>query len=83
MLAWAQEQDTIVSWQENDSIKMAPLQVEGVGADNYDDLTRPQSSLDLENPDNVKTSIEYDPLTGYYVLDHNCHVCWLPILQCG
>ena len=68
MLAWAQEQDTIVSWQENDSIKMAPLQVEGVGADNYDDLTRPQSSLDLENPDNVKTSIEYDPLTGYYVL---------------
>lgn len=68
MLAWAQEQDTIVSWQENDSIKMAPLQVEGVGADNYDDLTRPQSSLDLENPDNVKTSIEYNPLTGYYVL---------------
>ena len=68
MLAWAQEQDTIVSWQENDSIKMAPLQVEGVGADNYDALTRPQSSLDLENPDNVKTSIEYDPLTGYYVL---------------
>ena len=68
MLAWAQEQDTIVSWQENDSIKMAPLQVEGVGADNYDDLTRPQSSLDLENPDNVKTSIEYDPLTGYYVM---------------
>ena len=68
MLAWAQEQDTIVSWQENDSIKMAPLQVQGVGADNYDDLTRPQSSLDLENPDNVKTSIEYDPLTGYYVM---------------
>jgi cell surface protein SprA len=68
MLVWAQEQDTIVSWQENDSIKMAPLQVEGVGADNYDDLTRPQSSLDLENPDNVKTSIEYDPLTGYYVM---------------
>lgn len=68
MLAWAQEQDTTVSWQENDSIKMAPLQVQGVGADNYDDLTRPQSSLDLENPDNVKTSIEYDPLTGYYVM---------------
>ena len=68
MLAMAQEQDTIVSWQENDSIKMAPLQVQGVGANNYDDLTRPQSSLDLENPDNVKTTVEYDPILGYYVV---------------
>lgn len=68
MLAMAQEQDTVVSWQENDSIKMAPLQVQGVGANNYDDLTRPQSSLDLENPDNVKTTVEYDPILGYYVV---------------
>ena len=68
MWAWAQEQDTIVPWQENDSIKMAPLQVQGVGADNYEDLTRPKSSLDLENPDNVKTTVEYDPALGYYVV---------------
>ena len=68
MLAVAQVQDTITSWQDNDSVVMAPLQVQGLGADNYEDLTRPQSSLDLETPDNVKTSIEYDPLTGYYVL---------------
>lgn len=68
MLAMAQERDTVVSWQENDSIKMAPLQVQSVGANNYDDLTRPQSSLDLENPDNVKTTVEYDPILGYYVV---------------
>ena len=64
----AQEQDTIQSWHENDSVKMAPLQVQGVGADNYDDLTRPKSSLDLENPENVKTTVEYDATMGYYVM---------------
>ena len=64
----AQEQDTVVSWQDNDSIVMAPLQVQSVGADSYEDLTRIPSSLDLENPDNVTTSIEYDPVMGCYVM---------------
>ena len=64
----AQEQDTIVSWQDNDSIVMAPLQVQSVGADSYEDLTRIPSSLDLQNPDNVTTSIEYDPVMGCYVM---------------
>ena len=64
LLAIAQEQDTVVSWQDNDSIVMAPLQVQSVGAANYEELTRIPSSLDLENPDNVTTSIEYDPVMG-------------------
>ena len=64
----AQEQDTIVSWQDNDSIVMAPLQVQSVGADSYEELTRIPSSLDLQNPDNVTTSIEYDPVMGCYVM---------------
>ena len=68
MLAMAQEQDSITSWQDNDSVKMAPLQVQGVGANSYEELTRPQSSLDLQNPDNVTTNVEYDPMTGYYIM---------------
>ena len=66
--ALAQDQDSIVSWDENDSIKMAPLKVQHVGADNYDALSAPKSSLDLKNPDNVTSVVEYDALNGYYVL---------------
>ena len=67
---WAvgQEQDTIVSWQDNDSIVMAPLQVQSVGVDNYEELSRAQSSLDLQNPDNITTTVEYDAVMGCYVM---------------
>ena len=68
ILAWAQEQEVVTAWQDNDSVKMAPLQVQSVGADSYEELTRVKSSLDLENPENVTTSVEYDPVMGYYVL---------------
>ena len=68
LYAQSQEQDSIISWYENDSVKMAPLQVERVGVDNYESLSSPKSSLDLENPDNVKTTVEYDAQLGYYVL---------------
>ena len=47
---------------------MAPLRVQSVGADNYEDLTRTPSSLDLQNPDNVSTTIEYDAGMGCYVM---------------
>ena len=70
LLAMSQEQgqDTIKSWQDNDSIVMAPLQVQSVGVENYEALSSPKSSLDLENPENVKTTVEYDASLGYYVL---------------
>ncbi len=68
-LAMGQDLDTThVSWEENDSVVMAPLQVQSVGAENYDALTRVQSSLDLKNPDNVTSVVEYDAATGCYVL---------------
>ena len=51
-----------------DTAIMAPMQVKGIGVNNYDDLSRMPSSLDLQDPDNVNTTIEYDPLTGGYVL---------------
>ena len=51
-----------------DTAIMAPMQVKGVGVNNYDDLNRVHSSLDLQDPENVNTTIEYDPLTGGYVV---------------
>ena len=68
MWALAQEQDSIVSWQDNDSVVMAPLHVQGVGVDNYEGLSSPKSSLDLKNPDNVTTAVEYDAAQGCYVV---------------
>ena len=68
VMMFAQAQDTIKSWQENDSVVMAPLQVQPVGVDNYETLSMPKSSLDLQTPDNVKTTIEYDAVMGCYVV---------------
>ncbi|MBQ9439616.1 MAG: cell surface protein SprA [Paludibacteraceae bacterium] len=36
--------------------------------DSYDDLTAPAPTVDLHDPDNVTTEVEYDPSTGTYVL---------------
>ena len=47
---------------------MAPLQMREIGVQTYDDLTRTPSSLDLRDPDNVQTTVEYDARTGYYVV---------------
>ena len=65
-LLWAQEASDVVL--EGDSAVMAPLGVRKLGVENYDDLTHVQSSLDLQDPDNVKTTVEYDAHTGYYVV---------------
>ena len=64
---WAQE-EAAQSWEENDSVVMAPLQVKAVGTNTYEDLNRVPSSLDLQDPDNVNTTIEYDPTTNCYVV---------------
>jgi len=62
---WGQEENTE---QTADSAVMAPLRVRELGVQNYDDLTRTPSSLDLKDPDNVQTTVEYDARTGYYVV---------------
>ena len=62
----AQEVDTLETVV--DTAIMAPMQVKGIGVDNYDELNRVPSSLDLQDPENVNTTVEYDPLTGNYVV---------------
>lgn len=54
--------------QNGDSAIFAPLQVQSLEINNYDDLTQTPSSFDLQQPENIKTSVEYDPITGYYVV---------------
>ncbi len=66
LVAWAQEVDTME--MVVDTAIMAPMQVKGLGVDSYEDLNRLPSSLDLQDPDNVKTTIEYDPVNGCYVV---------------
>ena len=39
-----------------------------MGIENYEDLTMPTSSMDLNDPSNISTTVEYQPETGTYVL---------------
>ena len=51
-----------------DSAIWAPTQVRQLGTQNYGELTMPQSSLDLRDPNNITTSVEYQPETGTYII---------------
>ena len=51
-----------------DSVIWAPTKVKQLGVQNYGELTRPVSSLDLQDPDNVTTTVEYDPESGLYII---------------
>ena len=51
-----------------DSALWAPTNVKQLGAQNYGELTKPVSSLDLNDPENITTSVEYQPETGTYVI---------------
>ena len=51
-----------------DSAVWAPTKVKQLGAQSFDDLNLPASSLDLSDPSNVTTTVEYQPETGMYVL---------------
>ena len=67
-LAYAQELTEELEEQLTDSSYWAPVQVKNVGAETYDDLTLPASSMDLTDPKNVQTVTEYDPETGQYII---------------
>lgn len=54
--------------EETDEAVTAPLQVRQLGSDDYEALTQPASSMDLQDPGNVKTEVEYQPQTGYYII---------------
>ena len=60
-------QDVDVSEEAEEAIT-APLQVRQYGSDDYESLTHPSSSMDLQDPGNVKTEVEYQPQTGYYII---------------
>ena len=53
---------------ETDSAIWAPTKVKQLGAQNYGELVQPNSSLDLRDPGNITTTVEYQPETGTYVL---------------
>ena len=53
---------------ETDSAIWAPTNVKQLGAQNYGELTQPHSSMDLRDPGNVTTSVEYQPETGTYII---------------
>ena len=53
---------------ETDSAIWAPTQVKQLGAQNFGDLTLPQSSMDLKDPNNITTTVEYQPETGTYII---------------
>ena len=53
---------------ETDTAIWAPTRVKQLGAQNYGELTQPTSSLDLRDPANVTTSVEYQPETGCYII---------------
>ena len=62
---WAQVEDLTMGV---DTAIMAPMQVKALGTDTYEDLNRLPSNLDLQDPDNVNTTIEYDPVNNCYVV---------------
>ena len=53
---------------ETDSAIWAPTQVKQLGAQNFGDLTLPHSSMDLQDPNNITTTVEYQPETGTYII---------------
>ena len=53
---------------ETDSALWAPTQVKQLGAQNYGELMQPSSSMDLQDPNNISTTVEYQPETGTYII---------------
>ncbi|MBO7457274.1 MAG: cell surface protein SprA, partial [Paludibacteraceae bacterium] len=53
---------------ETDSAIWAPTKVKQLGVQNFGELNQPYSSLDLQDPANVTTTVEYQPETGTYVI---------------
>lgn len=64
IVLYAQDVDTLAV----DSAIYAPVQVRQLGASSYEELTAPNSSIDLQTPDNIQTEVVYDPDRGCYVM---------------
>ena len=53
---------------DTDSAYWAPTNVKQLGAQNYGELTQPVSSMDLQDPENITTTVEYQPESGTYII---------------
>ena len=53
---------------ETDSALWAPTQVKQLGFENFGTLSAPSSSMDLQDPSNISTTVEYQPETGTYII---------------
>ncbi len=53
---------------ETDSALWAPTQVKQLGFENFGSLSAPSSSMDLQDPNNISTTVEYQPETGTYII---------------
>ncbi len=53
---------------DTDSSYWAPTHVKQLGAQNYGELTQPVSSMDLKDPENITTTVEYQPESGLYII---------------
>lgn len=61
--------DSIVTQDTaQDSVILAPTRVRQYETPDFETLSSPSSSLDLKDPDNIKTDVEYQPSTGYYII---------------
>lgn len=60
--------DSTVTEESTAEPIMAPLSVKQYSATDYEQLTRQQSSLDLQDPDNIHTDVVYQPETGCYII---------------
>lgn len=57
------------SIQKADTVgRLMPVQLKQQTGANYEDLMQTGSNMDLKQPDNVTTEVEYQPSTGYYVV---------------
>ena len=53
---------------ETDSALWAPTQVKQLGFENFGSLSALSSSMDLQDPNNISTTVEYQPETGTYII---------------
>ena len=71
LCSWAQEAVVVPESEEQTTDTagiFAPLQVQQYEQETNDDIEKNPSHLDLQNPQNISTEIEFDDATGGYVI---------------
>lgn len=64
----------VVVTQSGDTLPMRempdtlPVNVRNYDIENYEDLNAPAPTVDLQDPENISTEVEYDPASGNYIM---------------